>query len=83
MSTSCEYKPVQRTRLNSEFFEGRLLVICGKYAISCFGGSLEGVGNSAMVAEVELNGLDEGACEDFERTCREDTAEARRDGLRI
>lgn len=67
MRTSCEYKPVQRTRRNSPFFEGYDVVICGKYAISCFGGSFDGVGKVAIFAAVELKGLG-GEFELFELT---------------
>lgn len=65
MRTSCEYRPVQRTRRNSPFLEGYDVVICGKYTISCFGGSFDGVGNVVMFAAVELKGLD-GKVEFFE-----------------
>ncbi len=49
MSTSCEYNPVQSTRRNSADFEGRDVVMFGKYFISCVGGSTEGVWNAIVV----------------------------------
>jgi len=48
MRTSCEYKPVHSTRRNSPDSLGKLVVILGKYAISCLGGSSEGFLNDIV-----------------------------------
>jgi len=45
MRTSCEYRPVHKTRRNSADSDGSEVVMFGKKAISCFGGSIDGVGN--------------------------------------
>ena len=57
ISTSCEYNPVQSTRRKSPDFEGRDVVISGKYCISCLGGSEDGVLND-MVVENALERFD-------------------------
>jgi len=45
IKTSCEYNPVHKTLRNSPDSEGSEVVISGKYAISCLGGSSEGLLN--------------------------------------
>jgi hypothetical protein len=54
--TNWLYSPVHSTRRNSPDSLGSEVVMSGKYAISCFGGSIEGVVNFILGREVE-NGL--------------------------
>ena len=53
MSTNCEYKPVHSTLRNSADSEGNDVVMLGKKAISCFGGSMEGVGKGILLVVVK------------------------------
>jgi hypothetical protein len=56
MRTNWLYSPVHNTRRNSPDSLGNDVVISGKYAISCFGGSVDGVVNFILLRVIG-NGL--------------------------